>query len=313
MAKGTKQQTEGQDVPEVVNADAPGTSVAVSEAPAPAGLAATASSLPARQTVIEDEGAGLEDIGREELAIPFVNLLQKGSPQVDQDKKGEFIEGARPGMAVNSVTRELYDTREKGIIFIPVHRVHQFLNWIPRDDGGGLAGVFTPDDEVVRTAKRKGPRDPKKPGLFDGPDGNDLVETFTVYGLLVDEDGGFERVAMSFSSTNVKSYRQFITMATSLLVEAEDGSKKKGQPPLFSHRYLFKSKFNENESGTWYTWVPTYYGGKAKDARMAKDDDLYVAARSFRQMVVEGAASADPGAMGPSGPGADSGPGSDEF
>src|SRR4051812_47524770 len=55
-----------------------------------------------------DANAGLEGAKATDFAIPFIVVLQKGSPQVDE-QSGQAIEGARQGMLYNTVTGRLYD------------------------------------------------------------------------------------------------------------------------------------------------------------------------------------------------------------
>ena len=88
----------------------------------------------------QEEPEGFENLGADDYAIPFFSILQKGSPEVDPDKKDEYIPGSKPGMIMNSVTNELIDGKV-GFAIVPVHRKHEFLEWIPRDQGGGLGRI----------------------------------------------------------------------------------------------------------------------------------------------------------------------------
>ena len=96
-------------------------------------------------------GAGFEDTDADDYAIPFVAVLQKGSPQVDPDD-GAYINGAKPGLFYNTVTGELF----KDITVIPCARRREFVEWVPRDEGGGLIGRHDPDSDVVLNCKRDG-------------------------------------------------------------------------------------------------------------------------------------------------------------
>ena len=53
-------------------------------------------------------GAGLENVDSESIAIPFLRVLQSNSPQCDE-AQAEFMEGARPGMFLETVSGELFD------------------------------------------------------------------------------------------------------------------------------------------------------------------------------------------------------------
>ena len=50
----------------------------------------------------EDANIGLEKMTAQDLAIPFLALIQKTSPQIEE------IEGCKPGMIFNTVSSKLY-------------------------------------------------------------------------------------------------------------------------------------------------------------------------------------------------------------
>ena len=74
-------------------------------------------------------GAGLETVRGSDLAIPFLQILQQLSPVVNEGKS-DYIEGAKPGMVINSVTNQLYDTKKNPIRFIPCSFTKLFVEWL---------------------------------------------------------------------------------------------------------------------------------------------------------------------------------------
>ena len=60
----------------------------------------------------EDAGSSFAGMDQDDFALPFLRLLTNTSPEVGE------IEGALPGMILNSVTNQLYDGR-KGITVVP--------------------------------------------------------------------------------------------------------------------------------------------------------------------------------------------------
>jgi hypothetical protein len=230
-----------------------------------------------------DEALGFEDMDASDFAIPFISILQKGSPQVDPDKKDLFIEGARPGMLFNSVTHQLMDGKV-GIPFIPVHRKHEMLEWIPREQGGGLAGTHSVDDPAIAALKKAHPF-----GKIQNAEGNDLVETYSMFGI-VPADEGESFAVLSMSSTNIKEYKRWMTQARNVKVRQPDG--RMVTPPLFGHVFRLKTKFNENKKGTWYSFTVEFEGGSAETARLPENSPLYLAAKGFRDLVVSGKAKA---------------------
>ena len=63
--------------------------------------------LPAEMNFVQDAGAGLENIDKDDLALPFLKLLQSGSDETKK-KHANYVEGAEAGMFYNTVTKRLY-------------------------------------------------------------------------------------------------------------------------------------------------------------------------------------------------------------
>lgn len=96
------------------------------------------------------EGAptGFENTRPEDFGIPFLSLLQKGSPEVDADHKDHAtkgIEGAEQGMVINTLTRELVYSKDEGtpLMFLPVTHEKLWQEWKPRNQGGGFVQSHT--------------------------------------------------------------------------------------------------------------------------------------------------------------------------
>jgi hypothetical protein len=232
----------------------------------------------------EDVGAGFEDMTSDDMVIPFLIILQKGSPQVDEDAP-EYIDGAKAGMLMNSATGEMF-VGDEGVLFLPIHREHKFMEWIPRDSGGGLVGRHDPTDPMIIEAKRGGAF-----GKLESPDGNDLVETFYVYGLLVDEDAGMHNPALlAFSSTQIKHYKKWMTQLRSIQLRSERGERI--TPPMFAHLFRLRSRSQSNNKGSWHGWDIRFSEHEengetaAERSRLEPEDELYIAAKEIRSLVV---------------------------
>lgn len=82
---------------------------------------------------------GSENVDMQDLVIPRVELVQALSKCLEAGDAG-FIEGARPGMFYNSVTRHLYG---ENVIVCPVFFRKQWLAWKDRKLAeGGFGGAF---------------------------------------------------------------------------------------------------------------------------------------------------------------------------
>ena len=65
-----------------------------------------------------DANAGSQNMTQEDLALPFLKVLGQLSPEVNK-RDGKYVEGAEPGMILNTVTNEVF-AGAKGIDVLPV-------------------------------------------------------------------------------------------------------------------------------------------------------------------------------------------------
>lgn len=179
-------------------------------------------------------GEGSEGTTPEDISIPFIALLQPLSPQVSGDSA---IDGAKAGDFLNTVTNEITPGKQ-GFLFQPCYRDHCYIEWVPKDAGGGFVGRHELDSDVVRDAIADN-NGSKYGGLHVG--NNELVETVYIYGLLLDETGteveGF--AVLPCWSTKLKPLRAAWTQYTIL----------KGKPPLYAMRWRITSKGDKNKKG----------------------------------------------------------------
>lgn len=236
-----------------------------------------------------DSGGGLDDIGSNELSIPFINILQKSSPEVEEG----ILPGAEPGAFLNTVTQEIIPGTD-GFVFIPCHRDEAWVEWVPRVRGGGYVDAHSPDSDLVRglIAKNGGKRIPPKGSdgkriPFLSPDKNEVVETYYVYGLLMDPSGesssGF--AVLSFTSTKITKYKNWVTSMKMLA----------GNPPIFANRAKITTSKESRPGGTSFnfhiaplkgTWASSLINPQTQ--RHLLDE-----AKAFREMILSGQAKAD--------------------
>ncbi|UQS95105.1 ATP-binding protein [Pseudanabaena phage Pam3] len=201
-------------------------------------------------------GQGLEDISSEDKGLPFFEVLQPLSPEV------EDIEGAQAGMIINKATKELHTS----IRFVPACRQHVYTEWVPRDNGGGLVATYQLTDPIVQAARAK-----QRVGKHELPNGNELIETFYLYGMVLDENDNPMPAVIAFSSTKIAAYKTLTTRADSLMFRAGDGRKLKF--PWFAHVWRLGTEKKKKDKYTWYTWSVAFDGenDKAEEARLPAD------------------------------------------
>jgi hypothetical protein len=225
-------------------------------------------------------GAGFEGHTKEDYAVPFINVLQSNSPQVDEIKE------AKAGMFINTVTNDLIPG-EEGVCLIPCHTSHIYVEWKPRDSGGGFVGLHQLDSDIVKQCRAT-----QDFGKFKLANGNDLIETFYVYAVIAYDDGRTEQAVLAFSSTKIKAYKNWMSKARTVQVILPDG--KRQNPPLFAHKYRMKSFKDRNSKGEFYNVDINFDSddNKAPGARLSPKDELFQTAVGFGSMVKEGAVKA---------------------
>jgi len=229
-------------------------------------------------------GQGFENQDNQDISVPFLRLLQGLSEQVKPVKDGG-MEGAEVGMMLNSVTEELFDGDE-GVLFVPAVTEHVVNEWVPRDAGGGFVGTYELTDKIFVDAKAAS----TEFGKYKTESGNDLVETFYVYGVLVDDDGNCTPIIVDFTSTKIKAYKKWMSKLRMFLVDM--GGQKKN-PPLFANLTRIKSTRQKNTKGEFYNYDIVPANGELRDSLLAPDDPRFQAAFEMRAMVADGTAKPD--------------------
>jgi hypothetical protein len=219
----------------------------------------------------EDSGAGFEETSAESFAIPFLSILQSGSPQVKKSD-GAYIKGAEEGMLYNSVTGEIF-SGEEGVEVIPCHYTHRYIEWKLREAGGGFVGEHLPDDPIVATITR----DDK--GRNITANGTQLSDTRNHY-VLIRTSGGLTPAIMSLSSSQLKKSRKWMSMM--------QGQKVKNPAtgmfqiaPMYSTVYKVTTVPESNDKGSWF-------GYNFEIAGKVTDLGEYMEAKNFAHAVKSG-------------------------
>jgi hypothetical protein len=215
-----------------------------------------------------DANGGAQNIEQEDLALPFLKVLGQLSPEINK-KNGRYVEGAEPGMILNSVTKKLYDG-DKGINVIPCSYERKYLEWKPRELGGGLVRIYSIDDPIVRTTKR----DQFNRDVL--PNGNYLENTASHFVVITGEDAGTGLISMT--RTQLKVSRTWNSMMMSIKLQGKNGLFT---PPTFSHIYNLKSVQMTNDKGTWFGWDINKIGP-------VTDNNVYSLAKDFAEKIGKG-------------------------
>jgi len=216
----------------------------------------------------EDAGSGLENVTSDDITIPRLKILQAMSPEVNK-KDGKYIEGAVAGDITNTVTKEIF-REEVGCFVLPVSYRRMFLEWQPRETGGGLVTQHF-DPEILRQTKKD--RDGRD--VLDN--GNYIQTSATHYCLVLDGDS-FQQVMIPMAGTQLKKSRTWNAVMASLKVKKADGGVF--TPPTYSHKYKLTTVQESNDRGTWFGWNVDMVGPVTEE-----ETDMYLAAKQFSQTV----------------------------
>lgn len=188
---------------------------------------------------------GFESVGRDHVSLPYLSLLQALSPEV---AGADAIEGAKPGVFLNSVTKELLETH---VILQPVHVKLSYMEWQPRNSGGGKVGEHSPESDVVKQAAAAA----KAWNRLSTEAGNDLIKTYQMLCLFhrsavlpIQEQAAPEPIMLSMSVTKERPYRALMTRLSTIRVQGN-------RPPLYAHRLLLVSTNETNSAGQPYKGI----------------------------------------------------------
>lgn len=210
--------------------------------------------------LVDQAGTGFEEARPEDYAIPFLRIIQSGSPELKK-AHAKYREDAREGMILNTSTGELYDG-DSGVFVVPVHFVPRLLEWKPRDQGGGFAGSYPANDPIKQKTVRGEGKDASKLFL---PNGNLLSETAQHTVIQLSAEGEVLGPAVvALTSTQLKKSRAWLAMAARM--QRELGGKLYKPSPSFFHVYQL-------------TTIPeTYAGGDCMGWRIECVGDAPLAA-----------------------------------
>lgn len=234
-------------------------------------------------------GAGFEGADKDSYAIPFIQILQKMSPIVDEDN-GKYIEGAKAGMLLNTVTQKLYDGKS-GILIIPCAYKRSYVIWGGREGDGGFKGELTPeqfaeietDETKVKVVEGK-PYKPNEDGTVNPKKNDYYADTRSHYVLVVDQESGeVGQAILSLSSTQTKASKMLMTSLSQKKVDTPQGKRT---PPTFANLVRMTTISQQNDKGSWS-------GAKFELEGLVTDKDLYAEAKAFYNAVNTGAAKAD--------------------
>ncbi len=174
------------------------------------------------------QGRGSENVGKDDLVLPRLELVQNTSPIKDE------VEGVKEGQMFNTVTQEILGDV---VLVIPVYYRMEYLVWKDQDAGGGFFGAFDFLDQAQ--ARRQ--------EVIEGgesPDEIEIIDTPVHYCLRVKEDMTLEQIVISMPKSKAKVSRKW-----NATIQLAGGDR-------FSRAYKITSfKDSNKQNKTFYNYV----------------------------------------------------------
>lgn len=190
--------------------------------------------------LLRDSGAGVADMGMNDVAVPYLYVLQTNSPQVNPDADA-YIEGAKPGMFFNNVSMEVYDGRNTGLTVIPCAYERKYVEWVPRDSGGGFVGEHDIDSGILSECT------PNEKGIPTLKSGNLVIETAYHYVYFKNpNDGQWDQIIIPMKSTFLKKSRRWNKTLMATLIPGTSV-----QAPRWLFPYTLKTAKETRGENTW--------------------------------------------------------------
>lgn len=220
-------------------------------------------------------GLGLEEVSTEDLSVPFLRILAQLSPQVNK-RDGAYVDGAEAGMIYNTVANEVYNG-EDGVLVVPCHYSRKFVEWKPREKGGGYVTSYDVDDPIQHTTYR----DDRGSDIL--PNGNLLSNTAQFFVLLLHPELGPQRCLITMTSTQLKKARKWMTQIQSLTGRGSNGNIF--TLPMMSQVYQLRTIEERNDKGSWFGWEVS----RLRPLELGGDElNLFQLAVAFHKSVKQG-------------------------
>lgn len=231
----------------------------------------------------QDAGVGVSTKAEDNI-VPNILVLQPLSPEVDE-KDAKYIEGAKPGDIYLRGTGVIIPG-DVGLWFQPVEMYNKWLEFVPRDSGGGFVAAYDFSEAIDRTHPPEGAeRKEDNANRFHFPDSHtECIHYHFVVGFMWEEQMPMEYV-IPFKSTGHTVAKGWNT--TRLRQRFPNGQSM----PAAANLYHLTTARKTNKQGTWYVFevgAPTFI--KSEEGLEVVGDAVkaYTIARSLAGAVASG-------------------------
>ena len=209
----------------------------------------------------EDASGGLDNMGSDDFAMPFLRVLGQLSPEINK-RDAKYVEGAEAGMIFNTVTNQTYDG-EKGVNVLPCGYKREYVEWADRGEGTSApVAIHSVASGIIKDTTRGADWKDRL------PNGNYLENTASYFVMLED----MTQALITMKSTQLKVSRNWNSMMHSIKLTGKNGNVF--VPAGYSHVYNLSTVQQSNDKGTWFGWNVQKIGP-------VQDKNLYEAAKQF--------------------------------
>ena len=224
--------------------------------------------LPSTALYEGDAHAGFENVKTTSLALPILKLLQNGSGEA-QKRNQNYVEGAEPGMFLNTVTKKTYEGAT-GIEVIPCHYKLEYQEWADFGTGSGRPeNIYSADSDILSKTKNEMGK--------DRLDNGNYILTVGQHYVLIRDGNSTENALISMSSSQGKISRKWNSMMMSITLDGKNGPYT---PPSFSHKYRLTSVLNSGKGNQWYGYNVTKVGPVEEPALYERAKKFYTSLAS---------------------------------
>ena len=222
-----------------------------------------------------DADKGSQNMTQDDLALPFLKVLGQLSPEVNK-RDGKYVEGAEPGMILNTVTSEVFDGA-KGMNVIPVYYERKLVEWQDRGESKGApVAIHNAESDIMsQTTRDKSFKDRLS-------NGNYIENTANHFVIVLGESPSSALISMK--ATQLKISRKWNSVMMGIKLQGKNGLFT---PPTYSHIYNLKTVQMSNDKGTWFGWDVSQVGP-------VSDKSIYDTAKNFAERVSAGEVEAKP-------------------
>ena len=197
-------------------------------------------------------GIGTDTIDKGVLGPPFLNIVQKGSPEFDETHRSyadKHIDGCRPGNILFEPERRILT---QPLSVVPLAQTTAYTMWKPNK--GGSAGNMPLTVTSLKDYRKGTPGTPTEYKEYLGQ--NELVYTITF--LILFKDGSeWKKGLIAFNGTQLKWARNWSkTILGVKIPNLPEGVR----PPIFAAKYDLTTFADSNGKGGWFAWKITPAG-----------------------------------------------------